>query len=532
MEPIQALVMELVDGETLADRIASGPIPVDEALAIAKQIAEALEAAHDQGIIHRDLKPANVKVRSDGAVKVLDFGLAKALGPPEGGQYVQEGRSVRLQPDLTASPTITSPALLTGVGVLLGTAAYMSPEQARGKAVDKRSDIWAFGCVLYEMLTGRRAFGGDDVTETLATILKGEPDWSALSPDLPIAIRRILRRALTKVPRERLGDIRDARLDIEEALAAPGKQEVEGIAGAARVRSLWAASISAAAILGAVATMLIVRLVTAATPPSSAAVTRFSITPASGVVLSTGSDESLAISRDGGRIVYVGTRAGTSQLYLRSLETLESVPIRGSEGTGTTVFFSPDGEWVGFLNARTMKKLPVTGGAPQTICETCATHTPSWGANEIIVFPGVNGGLMQVSSSGGTPVRVTAPTGEVHREPRLLPDGKAVLFVIRREGQADKIAAVACDWRATRVAGWCEAALRRWRPPAVLARRRTMDCDVRSWAAGGAWRRKSRLGRHSPRRGRQWLRVFRCRGKRNTGVWPRIDAETHPRLGR
>ncbi len=204
----RALVMELVEGETLAERIARGPIPRDEALPIARQIAEALETAHEQGIIHRDLKPANVKVRPDGTVKVLDFGLAKALEPVSAGGI-----------DATASPTITSPALMTGTGVLLGTAAYMSPEQARGRTVDKRSDIWAFSCVLYEMLTGRPAFGGGAVTEVLARVLERDPDWSALPHGLPPGIRRLLRRGLEKERRRRLSDIADARLEIDEALS-------------------------------------------------------------------------------------------------------------------------------------------------------------------------------------------------------------------------------------------------------------------------------------------------------------------------
>ena len=203
---IRALAMELVEGPTLADRIAQGPIPVDEALPIARQIAEALEAAHERGIIHRDLKPANIKVRPDGTVKVLDFGLAKALEPAS---------SVGV--DATASPTITSPAMMTGVGVLLGTAAYMSPEQARGKPVDKRSDIWAFGCVLYEMLSGQRAFRGEDVSETLAAVIKGEPDWRAVPREAPPSIRRLLRRALTKDCRDRIGDAAIARIEINEA---------------------------------------------------------------------------------------------------------------------------------------------------------------------------------------------------------------------------------------------------------------------------------------------------------------------------
>jgi serine/threonine protein kinase len=208
---IRALVMELVEGPTLADRIAPGPIPVDEALPIARQIAEAMEAAHDQGIIHRDLKPANVKLRPDGTVKVLDFGLAKALDPVAAGSA-----------EATASPTITSPAMMTRVGVILGTAAYMSPEQALGKPVDKRTDVWAFGCVLYEMLTGVRAFAGDEVSDTVAFVITKEPVWSALPASTPASIRRLLRRCLAKDRRQRLSDIADVRLEIDEVGAEQG----------------------------------------------------------------------------------------------------------------------------------------------------------------------------------------------------------------------------------------------------------------------------------------------------------------------
>ena len=226
-----ALVMELVEGPTLADRIAQGAIPLDEALPIAKQIAEALEAAHEQGIIHRDLKPANIKVRPDGTVKVLDFGLAKALEPTSAARV-----------DATASPTITQPAMMTGVGVLLGTAAYMSPEQARGKAVDKRSDIWAFGCVLYEMLTGRRAFDGEDVTDTLATVLKIDPDWSALPSETPPALRTLLQRCLTKDRRQRIADISTALFVLDKGAslapaagtASPHRCHADRCGGASR----------------------------------------------------------------------------------------------------------------------------------------------------------------------------------------------------------------------------------------------------------------------------------------------------------
>ncbi len=226
----QALVLELVEGPTLADRIAQGALPLDDALDVGRQIAEALAAAHDQGIVHRDLKPANIKLRPDGTVKVLDFGLAKAAGRPE-------GSSVAATIDVTASPTMMSPALMTSAGLILGTAAYMAPEQARGKPVDRRADIWAFGCVLFEMLTGRRAFEGDAVTDTLAGILRGEPDWQALSAATPPALRRLVRRCLEKDPKNRLQAIGDARLDILD-VAAPRQDEAPAVqASPARPRS-------------------------------------------------------------------------------------------------------------------------------------------------------------------------------------------------------------------------------------------------------------------------------------------------------
>ena len=235
---VQGLVMELVEGPTLADRVKQGPIPVDEALTVARQIAAALEAAHEQGIVHRDLKPANVKVRPDGAVKVLDFGLAKALTTRDG--------ATSSAPDATASPTLMSPAAMTSAGLILGTAAYMAPEQARGKPVDRRADIWAFGCVLFEMLTGKRAFEGDEVSDTLAGILRGDPDWKALPVEASQTIRRLLRRCLEKNPRERLQAIGDARLEIADALRAPEGEPAT--AGTMRQRSVPAIVAVAAAV--------------------------------------------------------------------------------------------------------------------------------------------------------------------------------------------------------------------------------------------------------------------------------------------
>src|SRR5512138_1224689 len=234
----RAIVLELVDGPTLADRIAQGPIPLDEALPIARQIAEALEAAHEQGIIHRDLKPANIKVRDDGTVKVLDFGLAKIVGPPEGGPYVPDVGVGFSRPTASMSPTITTPAM-TQIGVILGTAAYMAPEQARGKPVDKRSDIWAFGCVLFEMLTGTRVFDGEDTTDTIAAVVRAEPKWDALPSDVPQSIRLLLKRCLEKDRKKRIGDISTALFIMNESTLVSAPAIVTSAADTAPRGSKW-----------------------------------------------------------------------------------------------------------------------------------------------------------------------------------------------------------------------------------------------------------------------------------------------------
>jgi serine/threonine protein kinase len=258
-QAVQALVLEFVDGPTLADRIGQGRIPVDEALPIARQIADALEAAHERGIVHRDLKPANIKLRPDGLIKILDFGLAKALDSGAAG--------VRPAPDFTASPTITTPAM-TQMGVVLGTAAYMSPEQAKGRPADTRSDIWAFGCVLFEMLSGRQPFDGDDVSDTLAAVLRGAPDWNALPPETPASIRMLLRRCLQKDPRKRLPHIGVARLEIDDTASAP--EAVGPTVERRRPRALWTGA--AAAILAAAGASAITALVIRQSAVSGAAV--------------------------------------------------------------------------------------------------------------------------------------------------------------------------------------------------------------------------------------------------------------------
>src|SRR5688572_6772969 len=326
---ITALVMELVDGEDLSQRIARGAISIDDALPIAKQIAEALEAAHEQGIIHRDLKPANIKVRSDGTVKVLDFGLAKALEPANA-----------VSPNMSQSPTITSPALMTGVGMLLGTAAYMSPEQARGRSVDKRSDIWAFGCVLYEALTSKRAFDGEDVTDTLAAVVRSEPKWDALPDTLSPSVRAFLRRCLEKDSKQRVGDIRDVRLALEGAFdtSAPHGARTVAVArsGRPRLAVVGVIALLSGALFGAAAVWYMTR-------PAPPSVVRSEVTTTGAAVLSiNGNDRDLAITPDGSRIVY----RGENQLLVRALNQLTPTALTGLN-MPRGVFISPDGRWVG-----------------------------------------------------------------------------------------------------------------------------------------------------------------------------------------
>ena len=317
---VRALVMELVEGEDLSQRIARGAIPLDEALPIARQIAEALEAAHEQGIIHRDLKPANLKVRSDGMVKVLDFGLAKAMEP-----------AGILSPSVTQSLTITSPAMMTGVGMILGTAAYMAPEQAKGQAADKRSDIWAFGCVLYEVLTGTRAFAGDDVPDTLANVLKSDPDWTALPTALPGSIRTLLRRCLVKDRKRRLDSAAAARLEIDDALSMPaldaGAMAVKGRPLAGR----RAAMLSIAALASASVAATTVWLATRPAPPSVVHTT-ITTSGSSALSLDLADDRHVAITPDGLHVVY----RGINQLLVRALDQLEPTVLSGlGIGIGT-----------------------------------------------------------------------------------------------------------------------------------------------------------------------------------------------------
>jgi Tol biopolymer transport system component len=405
-----ALVMELVEGETLADRIARGPIPLDEALPIAKQIAEALEVAHEQGIIHRDLKPANIKLRDDGTVKVLDFGLAKVIDP---------ARAPGPPAIVSNSPTITSPVLTTGVGALLGTAAYMSPEQAKGRTADKRSDIWAFGAVLYEMLTGERAFEGLDVGDTLANILKSEPDWSRLPADVPMPVRRLLRRSLAKEPRRRLSEIADARLELEErdevaapAASAGGRRVSEWIAWcAAGAMVLFSAGVWLYRSTGAPAIVAPIRL-EVTTPPTS-------------------EPESIAISPDGQTIAFVAEFDGRSVLWVRSLSVERGRPLAGTEDARYP-FWSPDSTSVGFFSESRLKRVDLATGAVTELAPARRGAGGSWNRAGTILFNAFGGPILKVSDAGGevatvVPVDQNAPNGGF-RAPQFLPDGRHFVY--------------------------------------------------------------------------------------------------------
>jgi serine/threonine protein kinase len=417
---VKALVMELVEGPTLADRITQGAIAIDEALPIAKQIAEALEAAHEQGIIHRDLKPANIKVRSDGTVKVLDFGLAKAMEPV--------GTTAA---NASMSPTITSPAMMTGVGMILGTAAYMSPEQASGKPVDKRADIWAFGVVLWEMMTGRRLFEGETVSHVLAAVLTKTPDLSVV----PARTRELLARCLDKDPRKRLRDVGDAqhlvRPDEPPALAGTG-------------RNGRRAAIAAVVVLSAAFAGGLWYLRQTAAPSTLDAPFRLSVMLGGKAVFSAQSSPS--ISPDGKRIVFSAAANGVSSLWVRELTASESRPLPGTEG-GYFPFWAPDGQQLAFFADGKLKKTSASAGSVQVICDAVNTYVGSWSSTGLIVLGNFTSGLTRVASSGGTPVMATTlntATGEIsHRYPWFLPDGRRLLFLIRKADSSKSVIAIA-----------------------------------------------------------------------------------------
>ena len=385
----RALVLELVEGPTLADRIAKGPIPLDEAFPIAKQIAEALEAAHEAGVIHRDLKPANIKVSDDGTVKVLDFGLAKAFQPDAS--------------DVSASksPTISLTAAATQMGMVIGTAAYMAPEQARGKLVDKRADIFAFGVVLYEMLTGQRPFQGEDVSLTLAAVMTFEPNLDRLPETLSPTLKTYLSRCLAKDPKERLRDIGDVRLAMEGAFESMVGQsstvvDVSGLKGWRRLASIGAALL-AALIVGGFVVWSVMR-------PSQPPIIRSIIaTPAGRALFSSENYPDVAVSPDGFNIVYAGFGESGETLFLRQLGQLEARPLVDGGGRVVFPFFAPDGEWVGFFDDQELKKVSILGGAVVTIADVgSAPRGASWGADgRIVVALRDSPGLFRIPSSGG-----------------------------------------------------------------------------------------------------------------------------------
>jgi eukaryotic-like serine/threonine-protein kinase len=448
----RALVLELVEGPTLQERLgardsglgklqtplptlqpqASGlrrgrPLPLDEALQVAEQIADALETAHDKGIIHRDLKPANIKITPQGVVKVLDFGLAiyQPTRPELDGWPPDAARLA------THAPTMLVQA--TQPGVILGTAGYMSPEQARGQSIDKRSDIWAFGCVLYEMLTGRAPFERDTMSDSLAAILERDPDWALLPAATPALVRRLLERCLAKDPKQRLRDAGDARLEIDEALRSPAPAANTDVDRARR----WTAGRLGLALFATAAVAGVVGWTLKPAPPSNSgdrSIIRLVIVPPADEPLIL-DRPAIAISHDGRTIAYVAGRGGRQRIYLREIDQYNDTPIPGTEG-GFAPFFSPDGQWVGFFADRKLKKVLRSGGLPVSLADVAdigvsSSGTGSWEAQDTIFFtPDVSSAIWRVSSEGGAPTAITrqADNEIVHYWPQLLPGGKALLF--------------------------------------------------------------------------------------------------------
>ena len=423
------LVIELVEGPTLADRITQGPLPLNEAFGIAQQIVAALEAAHEQGIVHRDLKPANVKVRDDGTVKVLDFGLAKLVTPGES----DRPESVA-SPMLSQTPTLISPAAMTNVGMILGTAAYMSPEQARGKPADKRADVWAFGAVLYEMLTGSRAFAGDDMADVIGSVMKSTPEWNALPPETPPAVVALIKGCLEKDRAARIRDLAVARFVLATDFKTPTTTPAPLVS-----RSGWRSVLPwaiAALVLGAAGGWLISR-----SPSRDAVVVthvQTGVVPADQLAQSIASTRpsrtAMAISPDGRSLVFTGLRGGMRQLYYRSLDRAEATPIEGTEGAASGPFFSPDGAWIGFWTdtgtERTLKKIPVSGGPAIAIPKEPIGlgFGASWADDGTIYFA-TRPGVFRVSSVGGVPEALTKPEDAArYLQPHALPGAKALLF--------------------------------------------------------------------------------------------------------
>ena len=418
---VRFLTMELVDGETLAERIARGPIAFSEAVALFVQIAEGLEAAHKKGVVHRDLKPANIKITSEGVVKILDFGLAKAL----------QSEEIDRQAPASESPTMTKG---TALGVILGTAPYMSPEQARGKPIDKRTDVWSFGCCLYEALTGSPAFGGETVSDTIAKLLEREPVWEALPETTPVALRTLLKRCLRKDPPKRLHDIADARIELEEIEISP-RATSQSAAAPPQGKAMLAVTLVVGMVLGVALLSLVgsgeiedARVVRSVVP----------LDPATGLTLRHTSP-AVALSPDGRRVAFVGGSSSSRRLYVRALSEPAAHVVDGTLGAEMP-FFSPDGIWLGFRLDRKLMKVSLSGGAPISIVEVqTSPRGASWGPDGWIVYNrSYNSGLSRVRGEGGEPEVLTTPDPSkrerTHRLPDVLPGGKAVLFTV---GTAD-----------------------------------------------------------------------------------------------
>ena len=416
-----ALVMELVDGQDLSALVEGGALPPDEALAIARQIADALEAAHEHGVIHRDLKPANIKIRGDGTVKVLDFGLAKALAPEAAGSAA----------GATMSPTLSLHA--TKAGIILGTAAYMAPEQARGKPVDRRADIWAFGAVLYEMLTGRRAFIGDDASLTLAAVMMSQPDWNAIPPAVPPTAVTLLRRCLEKDPKRRLRDIGEARVAIDDLIS--GRQNTDADKAPAprpvdrRARTWIPWSIAALSAAAFVVALLVPRTgrAPAATP------LRVNVSIGSDAVLTPTQGSPAALSRDGSTLAFVGRveNGAATQIFVRSLGQLRAIALPGTE-RASSPFFSPDGGSIAFFSTGTLKRVPAVGGAVATLSNAPEPDhgQGDWTDAGDILFTGTGGNLLRVPAAGGQPQTLIPldKDEDFQRWPQLVGGGSAVLF--------------------------------------------------------------------------------------------------------
>jgi len=403
---VQLLVLELVDGETLAQRLKRGALPLDEAIGIARQIADALAAAHDKGIIHRDLKPANIALSSQDQVKVLDFGLARAMDAAD-------------RSDTSNSPTLTFHA--TQAGLILGTAAYMSPEQAKGRAADKRADIFSFGCVLYEMLAGRRAFEGEDVSDTLAAVLRGDPVWTALPATTPPAIRSLIQQCLAKDRKERIGDIAVASYVLRNPITTPSGAPTAPSAGSPL---RWLAIAIAPALLLAATIGWLARR-----PPSvPRQMTRFTVTVPSDqtIVEAVRRRRLVALSPDGLRLAYVAN----DQIYLRPMDAIEAAPIRGSHEQPAEIAFSPDGEWIVYWVGPRLKKLPVGGGVSVTLAEVPGLLGMSWSGERILIATGRQ--IVEVPAAGGAPKVLidNRDRGGLIELPQLLPGGQRILYTL------------------------------------------------------------------------------------------------------